>query len=613
MGIHRSLVLGLFVCLLAAAPASAQITASSILTPANGTELFFNGDNGSGSVTVSGTVTGATAGAKANLVCYSQSDTTVSPSLVSGIDVSKGTFDVGASLLQVAGRACRLAIVPTGTPPPPPTSAQFAGPAISVSDQFSHSSAGQLFGYYILTGTLPWSFALQSAGECAVHASYATDPGSLGSFTLFGLDIGTVGVACLPQSSGVGAAADTRSALQVDGLNAYLPGAIPKLTSQPGFIPLSYGALFNPAHDSVAINETEAPMICDAPATFPPTAATPSTPATCPSLHDSGIRLQQTTVLLPGGQVARVTQKFTSVDGRAHSIDALFGQSVSAPASGEVPGFEFPGQTSFATHAKPDSFAQFPAGPSSIIAISNAGGFLPATNNPIGAITYNRPPQSADFVTATGAQTATLLMHYADSVPANGSVVYDWSFSQASSSSALAGLEQVERDRFGSPTVSIRNPPNGTLITSNNDLVRVQGSVSDAIGVASLNVNGQGVIVRPGGIFGVTVTLHPGINTITATAANIAGNTSSTSVTTIYHLPPCKVPKLHGKTLRTARGMLIRAGCTAGKVKRVHSRTVRKGRIISSRPRAGSTRRRGTKINLVLSRGKPTKHKHRKR
>jgi hypothetical protein len=142
------------------------------------------------------------------------------------------------------------------------------------------------------------------------------------------------------------------------------------------------------------------------------------------------------------------------------------------------------------------------------------------------------------------------------------------------------------------------------LITSNDHQVRVQGSVSDSVGVSALNVNSQGVIVRAGGIFGAWVNLRPGVNTITATATNVAGNTGATSVTMIYHLPPCRVPKLHGKTLRTARQMLTQAGCTVGKFKRVHSRTVRKGHIVSSNPRAGSKRRRGAKVSLVISRGR---------
>ena len=599
MGLHRSLVLCLLVCLIAAAPAgAATFTSSSISSPVNGTELFFNGDNGSGNVTVAGTVTPAiTATNGGDLVCYTLGDTKATlVSTTKAVPIARGRFAINVSLLPIAGFACRLAIIPTGSSKFGQAAAPYQGPAVSVSDQFSHSLSGSLFGYYILSGSLDWAFAMQSAGECAVHASYATDSQTLGSFTLFGLDSGTVGVACLPASSGVSDPTGTRSSLQIDGMNAYLPGAIPSLTTQPGFIPLTYGTLFNPAHDAGGIAETDAPMICDAPATFPPTTST------CPSLHDSGIRLEQTTVLLPQAQVVRVTQRFTSVDGRPHSIDALFGQSVSAPSAGESPGFQFPGQTSFATHARPDSFTQFPAGPSSIIAISNNGGFLPATSNPIGAITYSRPPASADFITPSGAQTATMLMHYVDSIPAGGSVVYDWSFSQASSSVSLQSLEEIERDRFGNPSVTITNPPNRAVMTHGQ--VRIQGRVSDSVRITSLNVGGRGVIVQPGGLFGVTLNLRPGANTILATATNLAGNKGNASVTVTYKLTQCRVPRLHGSTLKAAKRKLASAGCRVGKLKRVHSRTVHKGRVVSTNPAAGSRHSHGWRVGVVLSRGR---------
>ncbi len=92
--------LGFAVCLsglLSATPATAAITASTITAPANGAELFFNGDAGSGSVTVRGTVTGASAGAKGDLRCYTVADAK-STSVASGIDVSSGSFATGASL-----------------------------------------------------------------------------------------------------------------------------------------------------------------------------------------------------------------------------------------------------------------------------------------------------------------------------------------------------------------------------------------------------------------------------------------------------------------------------------------------------------------------------------
>jgi hypothetical protein len=592
MAIKRLLAFCLLAGLLLAAPARAAFTGSSISAPGNGAELFFDGDTGAGSVTVRGTVTGTPAGlvgAKGDLVCYTVSDTKLTK-LASGVGVSSGHFAINASLSPIAGFACRLAMIPAGTNKTGSGAAVFGGPAISVSDRFSHSSSGSLFGYYILVGTLPWSFAFQSLGDCPVTTSFATDPSTLGSFSLF------AGNSCLPKSSGVGLAAGTRSSLQVDGQNAYAPAAISSLSTQAGFEPLTYGALFNTQHDTVAINELDTPTICDAPATFPPTTAT------CPSLHDSGIQVQQTSRLLPGGQVARVTQRFSSVDGRSHAVDLLFSQAVQAPSSGEIPGFEFPGQSSFATHSRPDSFAVFPGGPGSIIAIGNSSGFLPATSNPIGAITYNRPPTSIDFTSAKGMQTATFLMHYAATIPAGSSIVYDWSFSQASSSPALAILEAVERDRFALPTISISHPRNRAIVRS--ALIRVQGRAQDAVGISSVNVNGHGVPIVTGGAFVAAVRVRKGKNTIRATAVNDAGNTSSNVITVTYKPPPCKVPRLRGRTLTGARRALASHGCALGHVRRVHSRTVRKGRVVSSSLRAGTTRHNGTRVGLVLSRGR---------
>jgi len=582
------------VALAFAAPAGAAISASTISSPGNGAELFFDGDSGSGSVTVRGSVTGASPGDKGDLRCYTVSDTR-SFRIASGIDVSSGSFAASGSLQPIAGFACRLALVPAGTAPTGNAAAAFAGPAISVSDQFSHSSSGNLDGYFVLSGTLPWSFAFQSVGECPINSSFATNPSTLGSFSLF------VGNSCLTQSSGSGAAANTRSGLVIDGLNAYTPGAIKNLTSIAGFEPLAYTATYNANHDTVTIAETDSAMICDPPATFPPT------PTTCPGLHDSGIQIQQTTTLLPGGQVARVTQRLTSVDGKSHAIDALFSQSVAGQASDETPGFQFPTQSSFATHGAPYSFATFPPGPGSIIAISNNNGFLPATSNPIGAITYSRPPISADFVSGTGAQTATFLMHYVDTVPPGGSVVYDISYEQAASSGSLAQLEQIERDRFGIPSITIGSPRNNSVTTSS--VVRVQGQTLDSVGVTSLTVGGQGVVVGPGGIFGTHIRLKLGKNVIAATATNVAGNSSSIAVAVTYVLPRCKVPKLTGKTLKAARAALKRAHCNVGKLLRASSRKIGKGRIVATKPRARTTHRYGYKVRLTVSSGAPHKAK----
>jgi hypothetical protein len=66
----------------------------------------------------------------------------------------------------------------------------------------------------------------------------------------------------------------------------------------------------------------------------------------------------------------------------------------------------------------------------------------------------------------------------------------------------------------------------------------------------------------------------------------------------------CLVPKLKRETLAAARKALKKAHCAVGKVTRHKSSTVPKGRVISSRPKAGTKHRAGTRVALTLSRGK---------
>ena len=67
---------------------------------------------------------------------------------------------------------------------------------------------------------------------------------------------------------------------------------------------------------------------------------------------------------------------------------------------------------------------------------------------------------------------------------------------------------------------------------------------------------------------------------------------------------PCVVPKLEGKRLAAATRALKKARCAVGHITKRKSSTVRKGRVISSRPPASSRHKAGTKIALTVSRGK---------
>jgi hypothetical protein len=91
------------------------------------------------------------------------------------------------------------------------------------------------------------------------------------------------------------------------------------------------------------------------------------------------------------------------------------------------------------------------------------------------------------------------------------------------------------------------------------------------------------------------------------TATNLGGNASASSAVTISALPPppkCIVPKVVGKRLTKAKALIRARHCRVGKVKRAYSRKVRKGRVISQKPKPRKVLRNGGKVNLVVSRGR---------
>lgn len=65
----------------------------------------------------------------------------------------------------------------------------------------------------------------------------------------------------------------------------------------------------------------------------------------------------------------------------------------------------------------------------------------------------------------------------------------------------------------------------------------------------------------------------------------------------------CRVPKLVGRRLATARSRIRGANCRVGRVRRARSARAR-GRVTAQAPAAGAVRPRRTRVNLVVSRGR---------
>jgi hypothetical protein len=67
---------------------------------------------------------------------------------------------------------------------------------------------------------------------------------------------------------------------------------------------------------------------------------------------------------------------------------------------------------------------------------------------------------------------------------------------------------------------------------------------------------------------------------------------------------PCVVPKLKGKSFKAAKRALGAHKCSLGKVGRAFSTKVKKGRVITQRPKPGRHLSHGSKVRLVISKGR---------
>ena len=66
----------------------------------------------------------------------------------------------------------------------------------------------------------------------------------------------------------------------------------------------------------------------------------------------------------------------------------------------------------------------------------------------------------------------------------------------------------------------------------------------------------------------------------------------------------CNVQYVTEIPLALARNWIARGSCRVGRVRWVHYAYVKRGRVISQRPRFGAVRARGSKVDLVVSLGR---------
>jgi hypothetical protein len=587
--------------LMLAATAQADITGSSVTTPTDPSFFIFDGDAATNTFAVSGTTTGGTpATDQVDLECYYAN---TSLTVKSGVSLNPdGTFSVpDAPLAPFGDRACRLRAIPATTAPADLT--PFAGPRLGVGERRTNTlppgtNAGVAYDYYIFGQQLGAAFDYDSLAGCGVDDGYLFD----NTFKLT-----TTTFYCNAYFGPREASPPTRSELRIDGANAYPPAAAKSINSHAaGFPAVAHSYTLDPHTGDLVIHESEPLVKCSDP-TYPPTVAS------CATLVPTGVSDNRTIVQDHDGHLTTLTDVFTSTDHAAHALDLLWENDQRFHGAGGLDSthvaFRFPGQSTFSTHVAGDLVSLPAAAPGTVlIHVDGAPDGDPTTGQ--GAIVYDRPASSARF-TYSAATSDQFTLHQTGTVPAGGTTTYRFAYAQAYTAAEVAALAQGAAQSLPPevpPTVHIAGP--GAVVHTPS--VTVSGTATDDGGITSLTVGGHAVAVGAGGAWSTTVALNSGANSIAAVATDDRGNTGQAQVTVTYQptttpppaKPGCTVPKLKGKTLKAAKKALTKANCGAGKVSRKRSRTIHKGRVVSTTPKAGKKLANNSKVKITLSRGR---------
>ncbi len=414
---------------LTASTAGAAITASTITTPKNGSYFVYNEDNPN-TFAISGTTTGGTTGDHVDIRCYYGAETRT---VASNVAVSQdGSFSVPTADLSEANvySPCRLRAVPAGTSPADLT--PFAGPRINVGDKQTYhvsggANDGTLYDFYLFGQQPAGGFDYDSLSSCGVDDGYLSDSTLALTTVTFWCN-----AALFNQESSPG----TRSELQIDGGDAWPTWSAYRINSTAtGFPTLTWSYHVNPHNGNLVIHDTE-PLIKCTDKTYPPT------PVTCPKFVMAGVTDHRTITQDHTGLLTRVTDVFTSTDGKKHSLDLLWANNQrfhdgSGGDSSQV-AYKFPGQSTFSTHAVSDTVPLPESAPATIL-VNMKGAADGDTSTGQGAIVYDRPATKATFVTA-GTSNSQFTLHQTGKVPAKGSTRFRFAYAQGFKAAGVAKL-----------------------------------------------------------------------------------------------------------------------------------------------------------------------------
>ena len=564
---------------LAVAPvAHAEISASQITTPAD--PSFFIADNAASGQTfaIAGTTTGSTSGDAVDIRCYTGPGSFIK--VVSDVALNAdGSFSVpNASLLLLEDGPCQLRAVPTGSTPS--DLSPFSGPTIGVGERDNTAvavgpNANKLYDYYVWGQQATAAFDYASLSSCGVYNGYLFSGFARTTTTFYcngGLFVGD------------SLAAPTRAELQVDGANAYGPTTANDIDANGTGLPaVTDTYTLDAATGNLVIHETD-PLVKCAEAAYPPTTAS------CATFVSTGVTDNRTITQDHDGHVTRLADSFTSTDNHSHSLDLLWDNSQRfQDGSGDSTQieYEFPGETSFSTHAVDDSVS-LPSGPGTIF-VRMHGAADGDTSTGQGAIVYDRPATEARFIFVQSF-VSEFTLHQTATIPAGGSTRFQFAYVQDYHAANVASLAQTAQTELLN-TLTLAKKGKGKVTSSPG-------------GIAC------GKTCTHGYAYGTSVTLKAKAargSKFSGWSGACKGShrctiavTADVSVKAKFVLEPCVVPNLVGKSLEAAKAAIRKAFCSVGKIRRVSS-PAQSGRVVSQSPKRGKRVKQHTKIGLVVS------------
>lgn len=486
----------------------------------------------------------------------------VAAPLPGGDDVTVGGGAFSHAVDLPPGRACRILALPDG--PAPTDLAPFSGPLFFGAERELTTvggigpNAALVKGFRVSSGSARMNVELSDVASGGAPSEMAPVDSTF-DVPWHARSVWLAGAALRAQT---GAAGETRSGVQVDGVNAFSPAAAaglhPGSASAAGLPGITVERLeVDPLTRELELVTLEPFVTCGA----ANVAASEADETSCPELRGSGVALRRTVVAHPSSRSVEVRDRWLSTDGREHALDALYEHGHTAAG---LPAQRFPwvGGGSWTARVAGDQVAP-PAGRVATLfawgspepSFSTDHGQIPLHTQ--GSLTISPRPEAIRF---TG--DAHFEIAQRRTVPAAGALGIEHRFTVGTTSAeveAQAG-EMEQRARAGL-AIAITS---ATQVSGYDPSYVVSGVAVTSGGARSLVVNGQTVTLRSDGTWSAAMQLAPGANPLTATVTDHAGDSVSTAGSVTFSPGPSQAAILAGAVRKGVLNVRLRCQTLPG-------------------------------------------------